>query len=712
MWWLYLSLVWWCGTVAVAAPGISKWVCPEIAEEPVVECNCDVPHTLRCTGDKTALDIIGQKLLSLNSSISVSLLDCTIQNVSTISGPLLEGIALKGLVISSGEIKEIHGMAFGKLAAPLKALGLPSNKLVTVPTHALRFLSGLNRLDLSTNKLRKLESQNFKGLENLSYIDLSNNEILRIAPNTFSHLLHLRVLRLQNNRLTVSALFTLNTLYSIEDLDLSSNYLDGPLDSQTLPNIPFLQNLQLSHNSFSSIKMGALEGLPNLQTLSLHGNQIDVLEDHAFLYLSNLKQLNLSSNRIVAVSGASLDHLKNLIELDLSSNFLRAVAADLLTPLQNLRILRLDDNEISIVSSDAFKMGILLERLTLRENPLNCDCNLMDFAYWLSNSTIPKEDKKSVVCATPPSLENGILIEIPSNELQCGHQEPLLSPLNMPVRAHIHLRSFSFDGSKIVLEWYVEEEAIPYTCDALFVYEEDGSKEVLLESNPLKCNSSNLKDPRLLDVTVPNSFELSLGNRYRFCVVLLESATRSDELSLALGCSDVLPLLPNAPHKRAKPSPTAPTIQTTFTSDGTLTVNVDVNRSENCEVHLALFQTKGALYQKKVMKCRNDRYIFENLDEDVYTLCINLLKPNNNRDFKNDQKTQCVRVTKQQSTQMIQGGSLALIFALGSIGVFLIFAVQKCFQKSRVGRSQCFISSEEERPHHNRYVKLQATTKV
>lgn len=84
------------------------------------------------------------------------------QNVTVIAEPILEGIALHGLVVSSGEIKEIHQSAFQRLASPLQALGLPNNQLTAVPTQALEPLPELDRLDLSGNKMKSLEPGSFK----------------------------------------------------------------------------------------------------------------------------------------------------------------------------------------------------------------------------------------------------------------------------------------------------------------------------------------------------------------------------------------------------------------------------------------------------------------------------------------------------------------------------------------------------------------------
>lgn len=163
------------------------------------------------------------------------------------------------------------------------------------------------------------------------------------------------------------------------------------------------------------MRRGALAGLPQLAALSLAHNMVDVLEDHAFRQLGSLASLDLAHNRIVAVSGGSLAHLQRLRSLALQHNFLRALSADLVRPLSALQVkdptatssgplpslrarrthgltfspfrrqeLHLDDNDISQVPADA--MDALqsavgrLTRLTLAENPLNCDCALRPFA--------------------------------------------------------------------------------------------------------------------------------------------------------------------------------------------------------------------------------------------------------------------------------------------------------------------------------------------
>jgi Leucine-rich repeat (LRR) protein len=106
--------------------------------------------------------VIAGALRGLEPPAAVSLLDCTVQNVSSLPETLLQGVILHGLVVSSGEIHHVSGRAFSGLAGPLQALGLPNNKLQTVPTAALSALPTLDRLDLSHNHLETLTTGSFK----------------------------------------------------------------------------------------------------------------------------------------------------------------------------------------------------------------------------------------------------------------------------------------------------------------------------------------------------------------------------------------------------------------------------------------------------------------------------------------------------------------------------------------------------------------------
>lgn len=71
-------------------------------------------------------------------------------------------MSLHGLVVSSGELRQVSPDAFTGLSAPLQALGLPNNLLDVVPSAALRSLSHLERLDLSHNRLQRLHNTSFE----------------------------------------------------------------------------------------------------------------------------------------------------------------------------------------------------------------------------------------------------------------------------------------------------------------------------------------------------------------------------------------------------------------------------------------------------------------------------------------------------------------------------------------------------------------------
>lgn len=138
----------------------SSWSCPNITDNRSLECGCDVPLTLRCSGDVHSLSLIADGLRK--SSSFVSILDCTLRNVTVLNeARIFEDVSLSGLFISSGEIKRVHRLAFSGLKTPLQILGLPNNKLSSVPSNSFQQLTSLDRLDLSNNEIKLLSPTDF-----------------------------------------------------------------------------------------------------------------------------------------------------------------------------------------------------------------------------------------------------------------------------------------------------------------------------------------------------------------------------------------------------------------------------------------------------------------------------------------------------------------------------------------------------------------------
>ncbi|XP_013190967.2 leucine-rich repeat-containing protein 15 [Amyelois transitella] len=603
----------------------AQWRCPGLSARPAAECSCDLPHTLRCAGDHTALQIIGRHLReqkARNKNTAVSLLDCALRGVSALtvsSTAELAGVGLHGLVISSGDIRRVQQGAFLVVSSTLLALGLPNNQLPTVPTEAIVRLWNLDRLDLSNNKIHTLDSNSFKGIRNLTYLDISDNQLTDISPDAFKPLVKLSVLRLRGNLLKVPALASLKAAHFLRDLDLSSNALEGPLGPATVPPLSSLTTLHLSDNTFASIRRGALSGLSNLTTLNLHNNQIDVLEDYAFRHLGNLTHLDLSHNEIVAVSGASLAQLTNLIHLDLSHNFLRSLSAEPLKSLRHLSELLLHDNDVSMIDDGALAQHKDLRRFTIEDNPLNCDCLMAGFARWLREAkNLSQSDKAVAVCATPPHLEGALLSRLSKNKLcddvehtdkkdklniiddktnviddkydedvypdkQEGLDDDLYDEeLDVPAEdelptsnSKVTLTDAWYDDEVVHLTWVVEPPSTHrYRCTGVTVSRPGGlTKHVACH----RAGPSNV---------VLRGLKVNPLEQYTFCIALEEMDPSDNPLSLVLGCGTPSIFRQRATFATAVPVVVTPAVdakefrvtevRSNVTTDGLLTVLVSV----------------------------------------------------------------------------------------------------------------------------------------
>lgn len=85
-----------------------------------------IPNILNLIELELTLPFFFQALTNIlrASPFKVSLLDCTLRNVTFLSRPrVFENLTLHGLVISSGEMKRIHKLTLAGLNRNLQALG-------------------------------------------------------------------------------------------------------------------------------------------------------------------------------------------------------------------------------------------------------------------------------------------------------------------------------------------------------------------------------------------------------------------------------------------------------------------------------------------------------------------------------------------------------------------------------------------------------------
>ncbi|ETN62672.1 leucine-rich transmembrane protein [Anopheles darlingi] len=565
-------------------PDLSDWQCPSVANSGNLECSCDLPHTLRCSGDMHGLEVIADSLR--RSPYTVSLLDCTLKNVSTISdASIFQNVSLQGLVISSGEIKRVHRMAFAGIRTPLQALGLPNNALTGVPMQALAPLTQLDRLDLSSNRIKSLQNTDFLAVPKLSYLELSGNQISLITSKSLVPLRSLLHLKLNGNRLGESpeSLKALEACVSLKELNLHSNGIKGPLRNTTLPAIHGLEILCLNKNSISSIHNGALEAYPYLQMLSLRNNQIDVLQDHAFSGLASLQVLDLGHNGIVTISGASLKHLPRLIILDLTHNFLRALTADVVAPLPALKELRLDGNDISLIAANALVNATQLHSLSLENNPLVCDCTMKPFLDWLAatgastdvtSSRIASQDILGAICATPPHLEGAALLQVAPESMNCDSAglggaakhgntlnvdtfktiEVMLKLKNnasyvKDISAEVQLRSVNFtDESDVFLYWLFPTD--DYSCRFVYVFHDDDPETILFNSEVSCMVKPSERDTLdyIYSTKLLGAYDLQSDTSYKFCLIMKEDISKDEYLGTCQVAT--LPQPHRSPSKR------------------------------------------------------------------------------------------------------------------------------------------------------------------
>ncbi|XP_076820191.1 leucine-rich repeat-containing protein 4-like isoform X2 [Clavelina lepadiformis] len=288
-------------------------------------------------------------------------------------------------------------------------------------------------LSLSFNQITELQRNVFQRLTQLENLLLNENRISAIAGSAFTGLGSLQRLDLSGNRLKEVPKVALGDLNNLRELSLRNNPIKQILSydfvrvGKTLSWLDIGQLRQLNH-----VSTHALNGLASLKTLSMDNCN---LKDIPFLKpLPRLNTLDLSSNKMVAIRPSTFTGLNKLISLNLGYCDISDIDSNSFTDLVSLQNLNLANNDIAYMGS-ILGQNVALRFLQMHNNPWTCNCDLLQLAVYLSESSLC-DGKFCGTCQSPPeyrgtSMRNFTLVD----DLLCVGQvaKPPYTSLNVSV---------------------------------------------------------------------------------------------------------------------------------------------------------------------------------------------------------------------------------------------------------------------------------------
>lgn len=268
----------------------------------------------------------------------------------------------------------------------------------------------------------------------MTHNDLQNNMIC--SPGSSDYILE-RGLVSDNNRtigisLKACRIIDINkesfhSLSSLEDLDLSLNSISN-LRLEIFDGTPKLMSLNLSYNLLTAIPLGFFNQTPNIELLDLRGNKINILEEGFLDPLKKLKHLDLASNLLIGkqLSPYIFNINRHIKFIDFSRNEMSDTSELLTHAFQEMNILNLDRCFLTGLPNFALRHNMrTMKQLIMSTNQINNldnstafvnldNLEILNLAYNKINSIVgnifvPLKKVKIIV------LRNNKLKSIPDN---------------------------------------------------------------------------------------------------------------------------------------------------------------------------------------------------------------------------------------------------------------------------------------------------------
>ncbi|CAG9121369.1 unnamed protein product [Plutella xylostella] len=334
-------------------------------------------------GDNQIISVHPKSFKNLIRLKQVNLHGNTIENFDFMV--IQDNAALSTLDFSKNRLKTINPTIVSN-ALDVEVFNISSNSLLELPV-TLNVLPKLKILDASYNHIKHFDGNVLNNLNTLLEFKMPHNRLVELRSGSFEGLKDLTTIDLDNNQIEIMHPKAISNLPNVVSIYLSRNHIID-IPDRVFSNLPKLRIIEFQGNRLQFISLRAFENVPLVQYLNLSNNQLTSIANTGLSQLTSLEVLDLSFNKLTKISRSSFQYMEWLVEVNLDNNMICSVSGQPFDYMPRLKVLSLKNNKLAAISETTFaKLRNNIAIFDLDGNPLICNCKLIWFKSWLSEST-------------------------------------------------------------------------------------------------------------------------------------------------------------------------------------------------------------------------------------------------------------------------------------------------------------------------------------
>ena len=369
----------------------------------------------------------------------------------------------------------------------LRKLVLENCGIEALQTGAFAGLQNLVTLNLKGNRIKELRQGMFAGINQINEINLDSNHLHSIDEFTFDGLKNKLLLKFENNNnlknISPKAFkgAVIKEMYFYNS-SLSNESLESILPLHGMLNVFFLSANRLPLTIPHTLFRGFF-----LLTLKLANNGIT---DVSFLHHVRADDISLEYNNIGTLNPSEFPSLRQTRILRLSHTMSRGIDGSFFEGMNSLNQLYLSHNDISTVPESMLNVFDKLDRLTLEENPIHCNCEVIWFQTWLALDTHDVVTTP-IMCATPDVVA---LSELKEDELVCSAPSAVTIKEKAESAIEVTLLCSAEGNPPPSIHWQSPDGLTYSTRPSLdrISLETEGTLQAVPEGGTYTCTASNI----------------------------------------------------------------------------------------------------------------------------------------------------------------------------------------------------------------------------